>query len=139
MGGGQWMKKSFLGKGIAFPVDLDARGNLSLSEHEKNINESIRIILGTAVGERVMRPEFGCRIHDFVFYPNNSSTAALVSYYVRESLVKWEPRIEEVSVTADPDANRENTLQVSISYRIRKTNNLRNLVYPFFLRREQDL
>lgn len=133
------MKKSFLGRGIAFPVGLDARGNLSLSEHEQNIEESIQVILGTAVGERVMRPQFGCRIHDFVFYPNNSSTSALVSFYVRESLVKWEPRIEEVSVTAQPDPTQENSMQVNISYRVRRTNNLRNLVYPFYLRREQDL
>ncbi|MBL6975480.1 MAG: GPW/gp25 family protein [Deltaproteobacteria bacterium] len=133
------MKKSFLGRGIAFPVGLDARGNLSLTDHERNIEESIRVILGTAVGERVMRPQFGCKIHDFVFYPNNSSTSALVSFYVRESLVKWEPRIEEVSVTAQPDPALESSMQVNISYRVRRTNNLRNLVYPFYLRREQDL
>jgi len=133
------MKKSFLGRGIAFPVRLDARGNVALSEYEQNIEESIRIILGTAIGERVMRPDFGCRIHDLVFYPNNPSTAALVSFYVREALVKWEPRIEQVSVTSEPDPERENTLNVNISYRVRRSNNLRNLVYPFYLRREQDL
>ena len=86
-----------------------------------------------------MRPDFGCRIHDLVFYPNNDSTAALVSFYVREALVKWEPRIEEVRVRAYPDPERENTLLVDISYKVRRTNNLRNLVYPFYLRREQDL
>lgn len=133
------MKKSFLGRGIAFPVRIDEKGNVAMSEYEKNIDESIHIILGTAPGERVMRPEFGCRIHDFVFYPNNESTAALVSFYVREALVKWEPRIEEVRVRAYPDPERENTLLVDISYRVRRTNNMRNLVYPFFLRREQDL
>ncbi len=133
------MKKSFLGRGIAFPVRLDARGNVALSEYEQNIEESIHIILGTAIGERVMRPQFGCQIHDLVFYPNNSSTAALVSFYVREALVKWEPRIEEVSVSSYPDPERENVLLVNISYRVRRTNNLRNLVYPFYLRREQDL
>ncbi|NOZ02966.1 MAG: GPW/gp25 family protein [Deltaproteobacteria bacterium] len=133
------MKKNFQGKGIAFPVGLDARGNMSMTEHESNIEESVRLILGTAVGERVMRPTFGCRIHDFVFYPNNASTAALIGFYVRESLVKWEPRIEDVAVTAQPDPTRESTMQVNISYRVRRTNNLRNLVYPFYLRREQDL
>lgn len=133
------MKKNFLGRGIAFPVGLDARGNLSLTDHELNIEESIQVVLGTAPGERVMRPLFGCKIHDFVFHPNNSSTAALISFYVRESLVKWEPRIEEVSVSAQPDPSLENTMQVHISYRVRRTNNLRNLVYPFYLRREQDL
>ena len=133
------MKKSFLGRGIAFPVRVDDKGNVAMSEYEQNIDESIHIILGTAPGERVMRPDFGCRIHDLVFYPNNDSTAALVSFYVREALVKWEPRIEEVRVRAYPDPERENTLLVDISYKVRRTNNLRNLVYPFYLRREQDL
>lgn len=133
------MTKSFLGRGIAFPFRVDSRGNVALSEYEQNIEESIQIILGTAIGERVMRPLFGCRIHDLVFHPNNASTAALASFYVRDALVKWEPRIENVSVTAYPDPERENCLLIDITYRVRRTNNLRNLVYPFFLRREQDL
>lgn len=133
------MKKHFLGRGIAFPVGLDARGNLALSEYELNIDESIRILLGTAPGERPMRPDFGCRIHDFVFHPNTVSTASLVSFYVRECLAKWEPRIEDIKVTAAPDASQENVLRVDIGFRVRRSNNTRNLVYPFFLRREQDL
>jgi len=133
------MKKHFLGRGIAFPVALDARGNLALSEYEQNIEESIRILLGTAPGERPMRPDFGCRIHDFVFYPNSVSTASLVSFYVREALAKWEPRIQDIRVTAAPDPSRENVLGIEIGYRVRRSNNTRNLVYPFYLRREQDL
>jgi phage baseplate assembly protein W len=120
-------------------VALDAQGNLGLSEHEQNIEESIRILLGTAPGERPMRPDFGCRIHDFVFYPNSMSTASLVSFYVREALAKWEPRIQDIRVTAAPDPTRENILTVEIGYRVRRSNNTRNLVYPFYLRREQDL
>jgi uncharacterized protein len=133
------MKKHFLGRGFAFPVGLDARGGVALSEFEANIEESIRILLGTAPGERPMRPDFGCRIHDFVFYPNTVSTAALVSFYVRESLAKWEPRIDDIRVSAAPDGSRENCLKVEIGYRVRRSNNTRNLVYPFYLRREQDL
>jgi len=133
------MKKNFLGRGLKFPVGLDARGNVALSEYEQNIEESILIILGTAPGERVMRPDFGCKIHDFVFWPNNPSTASLVGFYVREALVKWEPRIEDVRVTAAPDPDRENVMLIDITYRVGRTNNIRNLVYPFFLRREQDL
>ena len=133
------MKKNFLGRGIGFPVGLDPRGNLALSDFEQNIDESVRIILGTAPGERVMRPDFGCKIHDFVFHPNNASTSALVSFYVREALVKWEPRVEDVSVSANPSPDQENMMMVDISYRVRRTNNTRNLVYPFYLRREQDL
>lgn len=133
------MKKNFLGRGIQFPVGLDARGNLALSEYEQNIAQAIEIIIGTAPGERVMRPDFGCKIHEFVFHPNNASTASQVSFYVREALVKWEPRIEDVQVSAFPDGGRENVMLVDISYRIGRTNSTRNMVYPFYLRREQDL
>lgn len=133
------MKKDFLGRGFAFPMRLDPKGSVALTEGEQNIEESIRILLGTAPGERPMRPDFGCRIHDFVFYPNNSNTASLVAYYVRESLAKWEPRIEDIRVTAAPDPERENAIRVDIRYRVRRSNNTRNLVYPFYLRREQDL
>jgi phage baseplate assembly protein W len=133
------MKKNFLGRGIQFPVGLDARGNLALSEFDDNIAESIHLILGTAIGERVMRPEFGCRIHDYVFHPNNPSTASLVGYYVREAIVKWEPRVENVVVNSYPDPAEENVMRVEISYKVSRTNSIRNLVYPFYLRREQDL
>ncbi|MGM0576308.1 MAG: GPW/gp25 family protein [Myxococcota bacterium] len=131
--------KDFLGRGIAFPMGVDAYGALETSSHEESVAESIRLVLGTAVGERVMRPEFGCRIHDLVFHPVNANTCALVSLYTREALVKWEPRIEDIQVRAYPDPTQENAILVNIQYRVRRTNNLRNLVYPFFLRREQDL
>jgi len=133
------VKKSFLGKGLKFPLSLDNKGNVAMSEEAENIEQAIKIIIGTAIGERVMRPDFGCRIHDFVFYPNNASTAALVSFYAREALIKWEPRIEETMVKAYPDSVKDNVLYIDISYRIRRTNTTRNLVYPFYLRREQDL
>ncbi|HOU52938.1 GPW/gp25 family protein [Myxococcota bacterium] len=133
------MKKDFLGRGFAFPMRLDPKGSVALSEGEQNIEECIRLLLGTAPGERPMRPDFGCRIHDFVFYPNNANTASLVAYYVREALAKWEPRIEDIRVSATPDPVQENAIRVDIRYRIRRSNNTRNLVYPFYLRREQDL
>jgi hypothetical protein len=133
------MKKSFLGRGIAFPVTVTPQGGLALSELEKNIEQSILIILGTAPGERVMRPDFGCRVHDYVFYPNNATTASLVAYYTREALLKWEPRVEDIVVEAYPDPSRENVMAIEIRYRVIRTNHIKNLVYPFYLRREQDL
>jgi len=131
--------KSFLGSGVKFPFRINSVGGISMSNGGENIEESVRCIVGTAVGERVMRPTFGCRIHDFVFHPNSSSTAGLVSFYVLEALQKWEPRIDEISVDADPDGERENVMMVSVSYKVRSTNVDYNLVYPFYLRREQDL
>ena len=131
--------KHFLGRGVGFPVGVDAYGALKTSEHEESISESIHIIMGTGIGERVMRPDFGCRIHDLVFHPVSPNTCAMASLYVREALVKWEPRIREVEVDVTPDPNAESSLLINVSYRVRRTNNLTNLVYPFFLRREQDL
>lgn len=133
------MRKSFLGKGLSFPMGVDGQGKLRLSEMDANIEQSLMLILGTAPGERVMRPDFGCEIHDYVFHPNNATTASLVSYYTREALVKWEPRVEEVRVRAYSDSLEENLMRVDITYRVIRTNDLKNMVYPFYLRRENDL
>ena len=131
--------KDFLGRGIAFPMGVDAYGALRTSAHEESVAEAVRLILGTAKGERVMRPEFGCAIHDLVFHPVSANTCALISLYTRESLVKWEPRVEDIQVQAYPDRTQENLILINMQYRVRRTNNMQNLVYPFFLRREQDL
>ena len=94
-------KKAFLGVGWKFPVDVDRRRGVAMSQYEDNIYESIIIIPGTALGERVMRPDFGCQIHDLIFAPNNPNTHGLIIYYVREAIVKWEPRVQpnEIGVT----------------------------------------
>ena len=131
--------KDFLGNGIGFQLEVDGYGRLRMSSHDRSVEESIRLILGTAVGERVMRPEFGCRIHDYVFHPSNANTCASVSLAVMNALRKWEPRIEDAHATAYPDPDAPNTIQIRIKYKVRRTNSLKNLVYPFFLRREQDL
>jgi len=101
------MRRSFLGKGLAFPLRVSNRGTLAMSEGERSIEESVRIVLGTAPGERVMRPEFGCRVHELIFHPNNHSTASLAAFYATEALVKWEPRIRDVHVDAHADVNDE--------------------------------
>jgi len=133
------MKKHFLGTGIAFPLRITNRGNLALSDAERSIEESVRAIIGTAMGERVMRPDFGCRIHELIFHPNNQSTASLMSYYVQEALIKWEPRVKEVEVDANPSVTEDNVVQLRIQYRVISTNNVRNLVFPFYLRKEEAL
>jgi uncharacterized protein len=131
------MKKNFLGKGIAFPLRVTNRGNLALSAEERSIDECVRIVIGTSPGERVMRPDFGCRVHELIFHPNNNNTASMASFYVEEALVKWEPRIKDVKVEAFPDPSAENILQLSISYRVISTNYTNNMVYPFYLRKEE--
>jgi phage baseplate assembly protein W len=131
--------KDFLGRGIGFPLEVDGYGRLRMSSHERSVEESIRLILGTAPGERMMRPEFGCRIHEYVFHPASPNTSAAIVLAVRNALRKWEPRIENVDVTAYPDPQNESTIQIAITYAVRRTNSIKNLVYPFFLRRDQDL
>lgn len=128
------MAKEFLGIGWKFPVSLDSGGKIAMSEYETDIKEAIKIILGTAKGERVMRPDFGCGIHDFVFSPLNKATLSLVENTVREGLTNLEPRIELIKVEVIAEASPEGKLLVSIDYRVRVTNNRFNLVYPFYLK-----
>jgi phage baseplate assembly protein W len=133
------MAKSFLGKGMKFPLQISSTGGMAMSEGADNIEEGVHCIIGTAVGERVMRPTFGCRIHDFVFHPNSPSTCGMVAFYVKEALQKWEPRIVDIEVSATADEDNESMMLVEVRYRISATNVDRNFVYPFYLRREQDL
>ncbi|HSB71329.1 MAG TPA: GPW/gp25 family protein [Candidatus Methylomirabilis sp.] len=130
------MGQDFLGVGWKFPVRLSEQGEFTLSRYEEDIRESIWIILSTAPGERLMRPDFGCGIHEFVFAPNTTRTAGLVRQKVEEALNRWEPRIEvqEVRVEADPDSPV--VLLIHIAYRVRATDSRFNLVYPFYLERE---
>jgi phage baseplate assembly protein W len=123
----------FIGRGWAFPIRVDATGGIALVSREREIEEAIRLILGTSPGERPMRPEFGCRIHEFVFSPADSATATALGNEVRSALRRWEPRIdvEEVDVSiapADPSL-----LYIDIRYSIRTTNDRRNLVFPFYV------
>jgi uncharacterized protein len=132
------MSYEFLGVGWRFPLQLDrAKGDIALSRYDQDVQEAIWIILSTAPGERVMRPDFGCGIHDYVFAPNNSHTAGLVRFHVEEALVRWEPRIElqEVLVQADPAI--PSVLLISIDYQVRATDSRYNVVYPFYLQREE--
>ena len=128
------MAKEFLGRGWSFPVAIDLGGQIRMSEYEEDIKEAIRIILGTAKGERVMRPDFGCGIHDLVFAPINNTTVMLVEKDVQDTLTQWESRIELLKVEATAERAGEGKLLISIDYRVRSTNHRFNLVYPFYLK-----
>ncbi len=125
--------KDILGTGLSFPLRIDGRGGVALSQHDKDIEESIRIVLSTAKGERRMRPGFGCDVHNLIFAPNNASTWGLASHYVEEALGWWEPRIEVTEIDTHPDPKDTARLLINIKYRIKATNDARNLVYPFCL------
>ncbi|HEX5159727.1 MAG TPA: GPW/gp25 family protein [Ktedonobacterales bacterium] len=124
--------RDFLGVGWAFPVGVDARGRIALARQERDIEEAIRIILLTPKGQRVMRPEFGCQIHDLMFAPNDATTAGLAAYYVEEALGMWEPRIHVKEVNARPDPENQGRLLIDISYEIKATHDSRSLVFPFY-------
>lgn len=127
------MAKEFLGRGWRFPLNVTPAGKIMMSEHEEDIKESIRIILSTSKGERVMRPDFGCGIYEFVFATINSTTIGLIEASVREAFTLWEPRIELINVNVATEKAEEGMLLISIDYRVRMTNNEFNLVYPFYL------
>ncbi|HYR06161.1 MAG TPA: GPW/gp25 family protein [Longimicrobium sp.] len=128
------MDASFLGRGWAFPVRVDPRtGRIATVAEDDDIRQAIWIILSTAKGERVMRPDFGCGIHDLVFDSVSTVTAGLLENHVREALIRYEARIEVVRLdvrTAEADRGR---LLLELHYRVRRTNHEFNLVYPFFL------
>ncbi|MDX8034352.1 GPW/gp25 family protein [Lentzea sp. BCCO 10_0856] len=123
----------FIGRGLSFPVRTDATGSVALVGGDREIVESIRLILATAPGERPMRPEFGCAIHDLVFAPADSTTAGQIAYEVRQSLERWEPRVDVTDVVVDFAEADNGTLLIDIRYTLRTTNDPRNLVFPFYV------
>jgi len=124
---------NFLGVGFKFPFSVGPNGGVQLSKYEQNIEESVRVIIGTALGERQMRADWGCRIHDYVFAPNNTSTQTLVAHHVEEALAKHEYRIRGIQVEAMPDPDSAERILVDVRYEIRATNSIHNLVFPFYL------
>jgi uncharacterized protein len=126
------MANEFIGSGWAFPMKTTATGAIALVSGDQEIQEAIRIILATAKGERPMRPDFGCGIHDHVFSPADGTTAGLIGYEVRNSLARWEPRITVLGVKVSVDRAQEGTIYIDISYVLKGTNDPRNLVFPFY-------
>lgn len=127
------MATEFLGRGWKFSVNVGTDGKIAVSEYGEDIREAIWIILSTSKGERIMRPDFGCGIHDFVFASINTSTMTLIESSVREALTLWEPRIELMNVNVSTEKINEGKLLITIDYKVRTTNNRFNLVYPFYL------
>jgi phage baseplate assembly protein W len=127
------VSEQFIGRGWAFPLRTDATGGIAMVSRQREIEEAIRLILGTSPGERPMRPEFGCRIHDFVFASADGATANLISAEVRRALGRWEPRIDVEDVVVSFDIRDASLLYIDIRYSVRRTNDRRNLVFPFYV------
>jgi phage baseplate assembly protein W len=127
------MTRPFLGKGWRFPILPDAAGRLGYTEAEENIEHSVRVLLLTAVGERVMRFDFGCRAPQLVFAPGGQRYLRLLETTIREAVRDWEPRIELTDVQVEADAEEPERVEVAVSYRVRATNTQANLVFPYYL------
>lgn len=131
------LRRPYLGQGLRFPLQINQQGSLDLSVEDNSIRESIYIILLTRLGERVYRPEFGCRLSELVFAPMNTETLMLMRIYVKEALDLWEGRIIVDEVLAEPDS-REGKVDLIINYRLKDRPDSRSLVYPFYLQEEPE-
>ncbi|MDT4914099.1 MAG: uncharacterized protein QOC66_3227 [Pseudonocardiales bacterium] len=130
---GAHLDVSFIGTGFSWPMGVDHTGAIRLAEGPDSLERSMRIVLLTAPGERVMRPQFGCRIWDLLFEPITPNLLGLLAEAVRDALAQWEPRVEVENVVATPDGNDGGLVHIEVVYRVRATNDRRNLVYPFYV------
>jgi phage baseplate assembly protein W len=124
---------TFVGRGFSWPMQVDHTGSIKLTDSAEDIDRSIQIVLLTAPGERLMRPQFGCRIWDLLFEPITPNLLGLIAEAVRSALAQWEPRIEVDDVQPAGDEDDDGLVRIMISYRVRATNDRRNLVYPFYV------
>jgi|SRR4051794_6391257 uncharacterized protein len=122
-----------LGSGLASPLGVDRRGAIALAHGTDDVEQAIAIILSTAPGERPMRPEFGCGVHDYVFDVVDAATLGRMEEEIRRALERWEPRIDVLRIDFDLETVAEGGLGITIEYRVRATNDVRNLVYPFYV------
>lgn len=130
----QPINREFLGVGWRFPLQVTSDGRIAQARYEQRIEEAIILILSTAPGERPMLPEFGCGIHDLTFAPNDTGTTALVAHTARQALTRYEQRIDLLDVHAENTSEAPNLLLIRVNYRVRVTNAIGNLVYPFYIK-----
>jgi uncharacterized protein len=124
---------SFIGRGFSWPMGVDHTGSIALTDGPDDLDRSIRIVLLTAPGERVMRPEFGCKIWDLLFEPITPNLLGLITVAVRDAIARWEPRVMVEDVVPVVDENDGALVRIHVTYRVRTTNDRRNLVYPFYV------
>lgn len=127
------MLRRELGRGFKFPIQVDRRGRIAMSEGQMDVEEAIRIVIGTRINERLMRARFGSDVPALLFEPATSSTAGRLADAIRTSLARWEPRIDVLEVLVEPDPAEASRFVASLSYRLRENNSVLNLVYPFYL------
>jgi phage baseplate assembly protein W len=124
---------TFVGRGFSWPMEVDHTGSIRLTDTAEDIDRSMRIVLMTAPGERVMRPRFGCDIWDLLFEPVTPNLLGLIASAVYEALGQWEPRVEVDEVVPVPDVDDGGLVRVTVTYHVKATNDRRNLVFPFYV------
>jgi Bacteriophage baseplate protein W len=124
---------SFIGRGFGWPLGVDHTGAIALTDGVADLDSSIALVLMTAPGERLMRPQFGCRIWDLLFEPVTGNLLGLIAEAVRDALAQWEPRVVVDEVVPEPDPDNHALVRINVAYRVRSTNDRRNLVYPFYV------
>jgi hypothetical protein len=123
----------FIGAGWNFPVGVNATGGIALAAQARDIEQAIELILRTSPGERPMRPQFGCAVHEHIFSPANAATAAAIAGTVRQALQQWEPRIDVLDVLVRFDSQAPTTCYIDVEYLIHGRSDIRNLVFPFYM------
>ncbi len=124
---------SFVGRGFFWPLQIDHTGSIRMTDGAADLDRAMAVVLATAPGERVMRPQFGCRIWDLLFEPVTPNLLGLMAQAVRDALTQWEPRVVVDNVDPVPDPNDQALITISVLYRVKATNDRRNLVYPFYV------
>lgn len=124
---------TFIGRGFYWPMQVDHTGSIRLTDGPDDLDRSMAVVLATAPGERVMRPQFGCRIWDLLFEPVTANLLGLMAEAVRDALAQWEPRVDVEQVDPVPDEKDPSLVMIAVTYRVKATNDRRNLVYPFYV------
>lgn len=124
---------TFVGRGFYWPLQVDHTGSIRLTDGAPDIDRSMAVVLATAPGERVMRPQFGCRIWDLLFEPVTPNLLGLMAEAVRDALAQWEPRVEVLDVDPRPDPDDSALITITVAYTVKATNDRRNLVFPFYV------
>lgn len=125
--------RAYLGQGFAFPLRVTAHGRMATARAEAKIEQSVWLIMASATGERVMRPNYGCAIHDMLFEPNNQAAEARMADHVRRALTAQEPRIAVLDVTVDSSPADPSAVLIRVDYRIHENNSIASMVYPYFV------
>ncbi|MBX7224097.1 MAG: GPW/gp25 family protein [Blastocatellia bacterium] len=127
-------ERAFLGTGWSFPPTFSRlTASVDMVSEDRDIQESLRILFSTALGERVMEPNYGSQLNRMVFHSVTTTFLTELEAIVAKAILYWEARITVDEVLAQPDAQINGLVTITVNYVIRTTNARNNFVYPFYL------